>query len=252
MKVGIHYLVVLVIYICCCLSCNKSKFLDEKQNTDLFVPKTLEDFRLILDNDAIMSETPAFGEFSADNFYITNSLWQSLNIMDQRAYKWEAKIYNGEETVPDWNYPYKQVFYANVVLEGLKKLPVDDSNVKDWNFKKGWALFVRAYAFYNLSQVFAPVYDITTNNIPNSGIPLRLSPNINEPTQRSTVTETYNQIQEDLKEASILLPDIIPARNLNRPSKQAAFALFARVYLSMRDYDKAGLYADSCLRLYIN
>jgi len=45
---------------------------------------------------------------------------------------------------------------------------------------------------------------------------------------------------------------LLPVKPLTpeRASKPAAFAMLARVYLNMREYTKAGLYADSCLQLY--
>jgi hypothetical protein len=51
-------------------------------------------------------------------------------------------------------------------------------------------------------------------------------------------------------EAKDLLPAEVSTAYRNRPNKPAAFAQLARVYLSMRLYDKAGAYADSSLRLY--
>lgn len=234
----------------CLLSCNKKEFLDEKPTSDLFVPGTLQDFQTLLDNDIVMSETPVLGELSSDNFYLNYSFWNTLNTREHNAYIWASDIFQGVGNVGDWNLPYQQVFYANVVLDGLKDVAVTDNNTLSWNAIKGSALFIRAYAFYNVAQVFAPVYDVSTADNANSGIPLRLTPNIDEPSHRSTVNQTYTQILSDLLEAKDLLPDTVPMLNRNRPSKPAALALLARVYLSMRLYDKAGGYADSCLSLY--
>ena len=70
---------VIIIYLFICmlcwgfLGCNKKKFLDERPNSEVFVPTTLEDFQTLLDNDVEMSVTPVLGELSADNFYLTPS-----------------------------------------------------------------------------------------------------------------------------------------------------------------------------------
>jgi hypothetical protein len=228
--------------------CNKKEFLDERPRSDLFVPTTLEDFQALLDNDVAMSLTPVLGDLSADNFYMLSSSWPLLSTKEKNAVTWAEEIFNGEGNVADWNAPYEQVLYANVVLNGLKDVAITDENRQQWNSIKGSALFIRAYAIYNLAQVFALPYNAATAN-ETLGIPLKLSPNVDEKVQRSTLEQTYTQILNDLLEAKTLLADSVSGRR-NRPNKPAAFAQLARVYLSMREYDKAGANADSSLQLY--
>jgi len=229
--------------------CGKKDFLDAPPASDLFIPTTLDDFQAILDKEIVINETLALGELASDNYYLPYTFWQGLNIKERNAYMWAPDTYQGLGNVSDWNLPYQQVFYANVVLDGIDKVAVTDANLQRWKAIKGAAYFVRGYAFYNLAQVFAPVYDNATaaNDL---GIPLRLTPGVDEPSVRASVKDTYNQVLSDLAEANTLLPAAIPFNNRNRPSQPAAMALLARVYLSMRVYDKAGACADSCLRLY--
>ena len=242
-------LLLLLTSIIALLGCNKDKFLDKKPNTQLVVPTTLTDFQALLDNQYIMQETPELGELSADNFYMTYNVWQGLVIKEQNAYLWAKDIYANQGQVPDWDIPYQQVFYANVILEGLSNIKVNGSNRQQWNTIKGSALFIRAYAFYNLSQLFAPVYNVATAS-KDMGIALRLSSDVNERSIRASVQETYDRILGDLRQADSLLLDSVPTANLNRPSRPAALALLARVCLSMQDYDQASIYANRCLQLY--
>lgn len=244
------YLVLLIATLAGMAGCNKKEFLEAKPDSDLFIPTTLDDFQALLDNDIVMNETPVLGDLSADNFYIPNSYWQGLNTKEKNAYVWLPETFEGlTNDISDWNSPYKQVFYANVILEGLSKLPVTGSNETRWKYIKGGALFARAHAFYQVAQVFAPVY--SSNSIgEKEGIPLRLSPGVDERSVRSSVHETYNRIINDLQEASSLLPAEIPFNNRNRSSRPAALALLARVYLSMDNYAAAKTYADSCLQLH--
>ncbi len=140
--------------------------------------------------------------------------------------------------VDDWNLPYQQVFYANLVLEGLPGVSTDSISGPHWNDLKGSACFIRAYAFYNLAQVFAAAYN-GASAASDPGIPLRLSSDVNAVSTRASVKSTYDQILSDLRQASSLLPSMIPFTNLNRPSKPAALAMLARVYLSMGAYQQA-------------
>jgi hypothetical protein len=231
-----------------CVSCRKA-FLDKLPSTALVVPSTLADYQALLDNDAVMSGTPLLGELSADNCYLTYPFWQGLDTREHNTYYWAKDIFQGQGLVEDWDQPYKQVFYANVVLEGLAGIPIDDVNRQQWQNEKGAALFIRAYAFYNIAQLFAPAYDSQTAAT-DFGIPLRLRSDIKDPSVRASVKQTYEQIIADLRQASTLLPPEVPLANRNRPSKPAALAMLARVFLSMSAYEQAGLYADSALHAY--
>jgi tetratricopeptide (TPR) repeat protein len=231
------------------VSCQKQAFLDKKPSTNLLVPSTFGDFQELLDNTQVMGITPVLGEMSADNFYLTYLFWESLDAKENNAYVWARDLYGGQGQVQDWDIPYSQVFYGNVVLEGLAKILPDTSEQAQWNMLEGEALFTRAYAYFNVAELFAPPYDGATANT-DLGIPLRDTADINVGSVRATVKQTYDQLLGDLRKAVGLLPAAIPVNNLNRPSRLAAQALLARIYLSMGDYTDAGLYADSVLRDY--
>lgn len=230
-------------------ACHKN-FLDAKPSTTLSVPTTLSDFQALLDNNAVFNQVPTLGEASSDDYFFTYTAWQILDIRQQNAFIWASDIFEGQGGQLDWNAPYQQVFYANVVLDGLGSKPEADS-VSEWEALEGAALFARAFAFYNLSQVFAPAYG-TVPDTAHLGIPLRLHSEVSSVSIRSTVGQTYQQIINDLDSAEVFLPVMIPANNAsrNRPVRMAAQALLARVFLSMRNYPLARAYADSALKYY--
>jgi starch-binding outer membrane protein, SusD/RagB family len=244
------HLIILVITIVEIASCNKKEFLEAIPDTNLFIPTTLDDCQALLDNDIVMNETPVLGEVSADNFYMPNSYWQTLIATEKNTYVWLSQTFEGlAGNIADWNPPYRQVFYSNIILEALGKLIVTPENENRWKAIKGAALFARAHAFYQVAQIFAPTY-ISNNSGKTLGIPLRLTAGVDEKSIRSTLQETYDRIIFDLLEASKLLPTEFPFNNRNRSSRPAAFALLARVYLSMDNYAAAKYNADSCLSLY--
>lgn len=226
-----------------------SKKLDEKPSSTLVLPESVQDFENMLDNTEIMNLTTALPQMSADEYYIpTLANYNSLATpVTKTTYIWEKDIFAGATQVRDWGEPYGQVFICNSVLDKLsEKGIVNDSEIKRI---QGWALFGRAYAFYTLASTFAKAYDSTTAAT-DQGIPLKLSSGITEIMPRSTVQQTYDQIIKDALLAAELLQQDIPATKRNRPSKVAAYALIARVSISMRKYAQAELYADKALALY--
>lgn len=232
------------ILICICFSCKK--YLDEKPDKKLATPTTLADFQALLDNfSRINQRDPNSWEVSADDYYLTDQDWESLSDDQRRMYLWE-KDYLFVPLSNDWSNSYNIVYFANTVLEGLDQMNVDVNSLNDYNNIKGQACFLRAKAFLQNLFIWAPAYDQATSSL-DLGIPLRLTTDFNIKTTRASVENSYQQVITDLKQSAILLPE--SPIHVIRPSKAAAYALLSRTYLSMRQYESAKLYADSCLKI---
>jgi hypothetical protein len=67
-------------------------------------------------------------------------------------------------------------------------------------------------------------------------MPLRLDPDMNIPSVRSSVQQTFEQILKDLHEAVNLLP--VKQIATSRPSKVVALGYLARTYQYMGDNEK--------------
>src|SRR5688572_12123528 len=96
MNLFLRQILLLFILVSALLSCNKKKFLDEKPDSQFVTPSTLHDFRALLNNERVMSETPVLGELSSDNYYMSGNFWQNLNTKEKNAYVWAKDIYHGE------------------------------------------------------------------------------------------------------------------------------------------------------------
>jgi len=234
------------------LSCTKNDFLQKKPNTNIVVPTSIDDMMQLLDNqDVTLFNSPAMLTLSADEyFYSSLEAFNSVSTKTEKnCFIWNKDIYQGEQKIEDWNGPYQAIFYANVVLEAWNNLPAADKIGDQGKYVRAWALFLRSYNYYSLVQTFCNIYDKKESSS-SLGIPLKLSADINNFEQRATLQESYDQIIKDLQESIRFFTISRASKNLNRPSKSAAYALQARIYLSMREYQLAGQYADSSLAVY--
>ncbi|MFD0767144.1 RagB/SusD family nutrient uptake outer membrane protein [Mucilaginibacter lutimaris] len=221
--------------------CQKD-FLDQKPDKALLVPATTADLRALLDNINVFNQSPGLTTLADGDLVATAAGWNNYpNLQERTSYTWSADIF-GTESGFDWNRMYQQVFYANIVLDGLSRLDAGPENRE----LRGRALFYRAWAFYSLAQMFARPYSAATANS-DAGIPLKLTPVVTEQAGRGTVAETYAQVLRDLSAARGLLP--LEVSYKSHPSREALYGMLSRVCLSMGDYPAAGKYADSCIRL---
>ncbi|KIO77517.1 hypothetical protein TH53_08725 [Pedobacter lusitanus] len=239
--------VAVILMVGCCagfLGCEK--FLDEKTNRKLAVPATLQDFQALLDHTDMNVSAPSAGEISSDAYYLTDKKWAGLESENQRRmYIWEKEnLFNTGYN--DWNDTYKAIYTCNTVLSGIPQVKRTAVNAAEWDNVKGQALYCRGNNYLDAVIVWSLAYDQTTASI-DLGLPLRLNTDFNEVSVRSSVRQTYEQIIQDIKGSIHLLP-LVPLSKF-RPSRAAAYGLLARTYLSMRDYENAGQYADSCLAL---
>lgn len=224
-------------------------FLEKKPSSEILLPNTLEDIAGLLENTAVLQYTPGLPQMSADEYFIVgeDAFHSLVDPITRNAYIWQVDLYEGKESIQDWNIPYTQVFYANSVLELLAENKENDRD--RIGFLTGWALFVRAHAFYSLAQNFCGLYDPATAMSQN-GIPLRLRADADMVVPRSTLEETFQRIFEDLHTAVGKLPDQVSQLYRNHPSKAAVHALLTRIYLNHGDYAKAESHADTTLALY--
>lgn len=213
-------------------SCH-SDFLEVKPQKSLLIPKTLTDLEALLNNSrTIMNRSGYLWAVADGDFRVSDSYFLSLDNPSRFNYVWSDETTNW---IGDWDYSYQQVFYANVVLEGLQKMTGQYDKTKADELK-GRALFHRAWALHLIAEQFAEVYDREKASS-TLGIPCPVSPNVDQKTRRGTLEETYVRIFNDLKEALGLLPER-PAY-ITYASKVAAYALLARLHLKVGEYREA-------------
>jgi hypothetical protein len=219
------------------------KYLDAKTDKQLVVPATLNDAQALLDNYTRLNNSyPYSASVSDDDFYLADTYYAGLTTAFQNLYTWNKDL----TTDNDWNGLYSDILYTNLALETVESIQPTSATLNDWKRLKGTALFLRSYALFLVAEYYSEPYS-KSEAASKQGIPLRLQSDVNVPDVRSSMQETYAQITGDLSQAATLLPiNITP---LSRPSRAAAFALLARVYVSMEEYTLAGKFADSSLQL---
>ncbi|MBL1410380.1 RagB/SusD family nutrient uptake outer membrane protein [Sphingobacterium faecale] len=221
-----------------CMSCG-DQFLDVKPGSDTVVPTTLDDFEQLMNNGVIVYAYPDMLDVLSDDYYIDYSYWQlyqAYNPVIANAHVWADDIFETiESDYQNWEKMYAQVFYANVVLEGVEKVQLSDKNKMQHNQVQGTALFLRAWALYNLAQLYAPAYKESTAHT-DLGVPIPLLSDVNEKIKRQSVAEVYQQTLTDLEAAVYLVQAEV---DYARPTKAAVYALRARVLLAMGRYKEA-------------
>lgn len=133
-----------------------------------------------------------------------------------------------------WQQAYYGIFSANTVIEAIP----DDATTELLQLK-GENLFLRALMHFDLLRMYARPYN--QNPETNLGVVIKSTTAEPELPSRSTVAESYAFIVADLLQAAELM-------HVNKSpifaSKEVAWALLARVYLYMEDYENALKYAD--------
>lgn len=139
---------------------------------------------------------------------------------------------------------YRCIGNANAVIENVDKLVGTQA---DKNRLKGEALTMRAWAYFNLVQIYGKRYDATTTNS-QLGVSMPLS-STQSKLPRSTVEEVYTQINKDLTDAVAAFGTASAPRNKSHLSLRAAYAIWARVALTQQKWALAAQYANQVITL---
>jgi starch-binding outer membrane protein, SusD/RagB family len=168
---------------------------------------------------------------SADEF----SLWSGVSSPFLIAYYTNSLSASGNTGVETWNECYKYIFTCNAAIEGIAQSLSLTTEVKQQLL--GEAKFMRAFLYFYLVNLYGDV-------------PLSLTVDYrrNAKLSRSDSSLVYQQIITDLLEAKDLLSATFLDQSLLkttnervRPTKWAASALLARVYLYTHQWANAEL-----------
>ncbi len=203
------------------------------------IPTTTDDFKsMIIDVTASSVAYPTANVCSDDVF--NNNL--DGNTSNGRAYYWMEDFYKENEKDPAWNAPYEQMYKMNVVVENI--MGATEGTLEEKEAILAEAKCWRAYYNWYLQSLYAPAYQASTAATDLS-VPLVLIADLEAKHSRATVEEVTSAIWDDLQNAETLLPE--NAANDYRPNKAAVYALKARIYFYMCEYDKAAEQAKLAL-----
>lgn len=168
------------------------------------------------------------------NWHISDLRWLS------------ADIDTSTNTNYPWRFYYKIIGNANIVIDNAPKVFIEPSNqaaeIAIRDNALGQAYAYRAWAFFQLVQIYSKRYDKTlANSDADGGIILRLTSST-DPMKRSTVKETYDQIHVDLDKALLLLGTT--RAHKSHFNKAVVNGVKARVYLTQQEWTLAAQYAN--------
>ena len=127
--------------------------------------------------------------------------------------------------VSAWSNIYSSIARANDTIEKLEKSPAGVSSAIASRVI-GEAKFLRAYWYNYAVQIWGPIPLVTTTDGGKNAI-------------RNSITEVYQQIVDDLKDAAERLPEVSAygQSDIGRATRGAANSALAKVYLTWAQTD---------------
>lgn len=166
--------------------CNR--FLNEKSDSTLAVPVSLEDNQALMDRlSDVMINFASSGLASCDELYLSDADFDAMEYQeDKRLYTWQKDHVSASQAAGnDWYYTYKGIYISNVVLNNLDTYAIPGAeNVR------GQALTMRAIRYLDAVQIWCPAYSSDKAST-DLGLPLRLDPDMNIPSERSTMLDLF-------------------------------------------------------------
>lgn len=171
----------------------------------------------------VMDNEWMFTELRSDNTCQFNINTSNTNLVDQtdlnvfRAYPSMVGI------ASFWYSIYQNISNINAVLPSVK----DNTYITNEPLREQYEaelLFIRAFHYYQLVNLFGNVFKVTTVIGPNDALKMTQSP----------VADIYNQIIiPDLKKAAIEAPSSYTGTDVGRVTKWAAEGLLAKAYMML-------------------
>lgn len=134
-----------------------------------------------------------------------------------------------------WPFAYEQIARANNAIIYIPKVPVMDEDIRKRSL--GEAYFLRAHAYFVLSQIYGEVPLIEEDNVLNG--------NYNVP--KSPLDSVRALVESDLLKATDLLPETYGDADKGRVSRGAAWGLLAKLYIFEDKFQDAITYGSKVI-----
>lgn len=186
------------------------------------------------DVDGTESYTPSEGQMAYKDvftwqYYMHQSL-ENANARDQQTY----------ETF------YAKIMACNVIIDNVESSVGSESEIANL---LGEALTLRAYYYFHLVNIFATPYN-DKRSAPDQrlGVSLVLKSEIlDEGYARSSVSQVYEQITQDIEKAIVLLEKAKTDNGRFRVNYVAAHLIASRIYLYMEKWNQVIAHATKAL-----
>ena len=190
--------------------------------------------------------TMLISELSSDNATDNGAQYDTYGQVCGDAYQWKD-ITTDDTDAPKsvWDAHYNAIAAANQALAAIERL----GGGEEYNAQKGEALICRAFAHFQLANLFCMPYDATKADN-TLGIPYSTEPEtevLPDGIERGTLAHTYEMIDKDIEEGLPLINDDIYTVPKYHFNQKAAYAFAARFNLYYHRYDKVIEYADKVL-----
>lgn len=199
-------------------------------------------------SDASSLETAIYGTYARlhnNNYY--GLTFQSLGYLPGDNVRWtgsydflaqfDANNVRPDNTqlIPVFTGIYRTINSANQVIKAIETTKFPGLSQTNRKLFKGEAYFIRALSYFDLSRLWGGMQLVT-------GPTLSSLDNIN--IRRSSLQETRELILNDLNTADSLLPE---TTNRNRATRKTVYALKARLYIYMQDWENAESFASKLI-----
>lgn len=178
----------------------------------------------------------AYAGLSADELV---NLTSTQNVADYQFYTNKLDFTNSTPSGMIWQPAYKLIYSANAVIEGIAASASPLLNDSTRKVLTGEALFVRAFCYFYLTNMFGDVPLVLTTDFRKT-VSIKKTPQ----------AEVFSQIVKDLKDAQAKLTadySIVAAGERIRPNKWAATALLARTQLYLKNWEDAEIQATAVI-----
>lgn len=192
-------------------------------------------YSVVNEGNTTLLQSNTYYSVMSDEIDVTAECVREMDVLQEKAYRWERDIFTSEYDCAEWGSPYNQNYTLNVIINNVMKAVDGTPEQKQALFAE--ASVRRAFNYLLLAQFFAKPYNSATAAT-DLAVPLANEANTTiTKFERATVQQLYDFVIKEMEDNCKYLP-AETTFNL-RMSKAAGYTLLGRAYLYKGDYPKA-------------